>query len=225
MGKSLTKQEKCLIKTYIDSNPIKTVESFDLQENRILYNNKIGGWNISQLKDEEIVRAYLLSKLCNELGYEIENLEIEHEYKSGRPHTNTSRIDIIVRDKKGDAFLFVELKSPDAYFEENREQIIEEQLFKVAIMEEAEKRKVKYLMLYTINIINTTINDECIIIDFTKFHTYKDWEVTRDYVNTIPFKYGKAQKTPYIKGSPKDLVTHFTNELLNGLQKELHNVL
>lgn len=225
MGKSLTEHEKCLIKTYIDSNPIKAVESFDLQRKSILYNNKIVGWNITRLKDEEIVRAYLITKLTNELGYEIESIELEHKYRSGRPHTNTSRIDIIVRDKKGDAFLFVELKSPDVYFEENRDQIIEEQLFKVAIMEEAEKRKVKYLMLYTINIISTTINDECIIIDFTKFHTYKDWEFTRDYVNTIPLKYGKAQKTPYIKGSSKDLVTHFTDELLNGLQKELHNVL
>lgn len=225
MRKSLTNQEKRLIKTYIDTHSIKAVESFDLHGKSISYNNKIVGWNITKLKEEEIVRAYLISRLTNELGYEIESLEIEHEYKSGRPHTNTSRIDIIVRDKKGDAFLFVELKSPEVYYEENREQIIKEQLFKVAIMEEAEKRKVKYLMLYTINIIGTTINDECIIIDFTKFHTYKDWEVSRDYVNTIPTKYGKAQKTPYIKGSSKDLETHFTNELLNGLQKELHNVL
>ncbi len=225
MGKSLTNQEKILVKKYIESKPIKAVELFDLHNEYVLYNNKITGWNITKLKDEEIVRAYLISKLTNELGYEVENIELEHEYKSGRPHTNTSRIDIIIRDKEGDAFLFVELKSPEAYFEENRDQIINEQLFKVAIMEEAEKRKVKYLMLYTINIVDTNINDECIIIDYTKFHTYKDWEVTRDYVNTIPFKYGKAQKTPYIKGSSKDLETHFTVELLNSLQKDLHNVL
>lgn len=217
-----------IIKKYIETQPKKIVKKFDYENKKIEYCDELKGRDIKALKDEEIVRAYLLTKFVNKLGYNISNIEIEHEYKAGRPHTNTSRIDVIVRDTKDNAFLFIELKAPEAYFGEtgeNRDQIIENQLFKVAAMEEAEKRSVKYLMLYTINVIGSNINDECIIIDFNRFHTYKDWESSRDYVNTIPEKYGKAQKTPYKKGSAKDLETNFTNELLTTLQVDLHNVL
>ena len=38
-------------------------------------------------------------------------------------------------------------------------------------------------------------------------------------------RYGKAQKEPYIKGGKKDLETNFTHEQLDGLRKNLHNVL
>ncbi|MBD5135625.1 MAG: N-6 DNA methylase [Lachnospiraceae bacterium] len=228
MSYVLSDTQKETIKKYIETQPQKVVKTFDYKGKKIEYCDELKGRDIKTLKDEEIVRAYFLTRLVNELGYDISKIEFEHEYKAGRPHTNTSRIDVVVRDKKDNAFLFVELKAPEAYFGEtgeNRDQIIEDQLFKVAAMEEAEKRNVKYLMLYTTNVIGTNINDECIIIDFTKFHTYKDWESSRDYVNTIPEKYGKAQKTPYKKGSAKDLETSFTNELLTNLQTDLHNVL
>lgn len=228
MSYVLSDTHKETIKKYIEIQPQKIVKKFDYENKKIEYCDELKGREIKTLKDEEIVRAYLLTKFVNELGYDISKIEIEHEYKAGRPHTNTSRIDVIVRDKNNDAFLFVELKSPEAFFGEtgeNRDQIIKDQLFKVAAMEEAEKRIVKYLVLYTVNVIGDRINDECIIIDFDKFHTYKDWEPSRDYVNTIPEKYGKAQKTPYKKGSAKDLETNFTNELLTTLQTDLHNVL
>ncbi len=228
MSYILSDTQRETIKKYIETQPQKIVKKFDYKNKKIEYCDELKGRDIKTLKDEEIVRAYLLTKFVNELGYDISKIEIEHEYKAGRPHTNTSRIDVIVRDKNNDVFLFVELKAPEAFFGEtgeNRDQIIEDQLFKVAAMEESEKRIVKYLMLYTVNVIGERINDECIIIDFDKFHTYKDWESSRDYVNTIPEKYGKAQKTPYKKGSAKDLETNFTNELLTTLQTDLHNVL
>ena len=66
-----------IIKDYIDSNKIKAVEKFedpDIKYNDIIVQhrtiNKITG-------DEEVVRAYLLSKLTNELGYKLENIELE----------------------------------------------------------------------------------------------------------------------------------------------------
>ena len=43
-------------------------------------------------------RSFILTRLVNELGYSPDRIEIEHEYTAGRPHTNTNRIDIIVRD-------------------------------------------------------------------------------------------------------------------------------
>ena len=59
-------------------------------------------------------------------------------------HTNTSRIDVVVRDSKGDAFLFIECKSPYAYASEDKDQLIHDQLYKVAGMEKTEGHKVKY---------------------------------------------------------------------------------
>ena len=222
----ITNEQKKEIKVFIEAQAVKAVEEFDSDTKLVKYSSLIKGKKINEIKgDEEITRACILTKLVNEYGYDLDKLEIEHEYRAGRPHTNTSIIDLVVRDKNDDAFLFIELKSPDAYANEDREKIIEEQLFKVAAMEQAEGRKVKYLMLYTISIAGKDVNDECIIIDFEKYPTFKEWEPIKEYGNVVPTKYGKAQKIPYIKGSTHDLQTNFTHELLNSLQAELHNVL
>lgn len=216
--------DKELIKKYIDSQPIKVV-SIDWTKGTLTYSGIIECQRRTQADPEELVRAYLITKLVNELGYKPERIEIEHTYTAGRPHTNTSRIDVIVRDVNGKAFLFIEVKNPVEYSTIDKDSVIEEQLFKVAGMEKAEGSEVKYLVLYTINDNCNKISDECIIIDNEKFPVYSDWEVSRNSTNTIPAHYGKAQKSPYKKGSDKDLETNFTNEMLIQLQKDLHNVL
>lgn len=212
------------IKAYIDSQPQKVVTLFDYEQCKISYDNRIRGWDIREIKgDEEVVRAYLLTKLVNELGYLPEHIEIEHKYTAGRPHTNTSRIDVIVRDSNGDAFLFMELKAPNAYSTDDA--TIEEQLFKVSGMERAEGNKVKYLVLYTIDENGDNPNDECVIIDNEKYSTYAEWEEMRNSTNALPARYGKAQKVPYIKGSEHDLETNFYENMLSSIQSDLHNVL
>ena len=218
--------DRTLIKKYIDSQPQKVVAKLDLDKNKIEYQGILQGQVIKEIKgDEEMSRSFILTRLINELGYSPDRIEIEHEYTAGRPHTNTSRIDIIVRDADGNAFLFIECKSPDAYASDDRDQIIEEQLYKVAGMERTEGKSVRYLVLYTTAETSDKVMDECIIIDTEKFPTFADWEVSRDFSNTLPARYGKAQKTPYIKASAKDLETNFSNEMLNQLQTDLHNVL
>ncbi len=218
--------DRTLIKKYIDSQPQKVVAKLDLDKNKIEYQGILQGQVIKEIKgDEEMSRSFILTRLINELGYSPDRIEIEHEYTAGRPHTNTSRIDIIVRDADGNAFLFIECKSPDAYASDDRDQIIEEQLYKVAGMERTEGNSVRYLVLYTTAETSDKVMDECIIIDTEKFPTFADWEVSRDFSNTLPARYGKAQKTPYIKASAKDLETDFTNDMLNQLQTDLHNVL
>lgn len=212
------------IEAYIDFQPQKVVTLFDYAQRKISYDNRIRGWDIREIKgDEEVVRAYLLTKLVNELGYLPEYIEIEHKYTAGRPHTNTSRIDVIVRDSNGDAFLFMELKAPDAYSTDDT--TIEEQLFKVAGMERTEGHKVKYLVLYTVNENGNILSDECVIIDNEKYQTYAEWEEMRNCTNTLPARYGKAQKVPYIKGSAHDLETNFYENILSSIQSDLHNVL
>ena len=219
-----------VMKSFIDKANVKVVTNFDYKNNLVSYHKDLEGRDIKTLKEEEMVRACFLTKLVNEYGYKIKNIEIERQYKAGRPHTQTNRIDLIVKNKEKnendeqDAFLFVEIKTPNAYHTDT-DEIIESQLFKVAACEEAENRKVKYLVLYTMNVINDELKDECIVIDYEKYHTYKEWEKSRNMVTSIPTDYGKAKSEPYVKGGVKDLETNFTNDLLNSLQSELHNVL
>lgn len=215
-----------LIKNYIDSQPTKVVSSIDLMENKISYSGINQKRIINEITgDEEMSRAFILTRLVNELGYSADRIEIEHEYTAGRPHTITSRIDIIVRDAKGDAFLFIEVKSPDEYNSIDKDKTIEEQLYKISFMENAEGHKVKYLVLYTTSETGSNVSDECMIIDTETYPTFADWEAERNCTNYLPARYGKAQRKPYIKDSDNDLETNFTSEMLNQLQADLHNVL
>ena len=112
------------IKKYIDSQPIKVVQKLDLKKNIIKYQNIIQHRKINKITgDEELVRAYLLTKLVNEQGYKPDKIEIEKEYTSGRPKTITSRIDIVLRDNVGNAFLLIETKTPQ-YYIKDQDQII-----------------------------------------------------------------------------------------------------
>lgn len=214
------------IKNYIDSQAVKVVTKLELDKNKIAYDGIIQRRAINDCSgDEEITRAFIMTRLVNELGYPAERIEIEREYTAGRPHTNTSRIDIIVRDAKGDAFLFIEIKSPEDYRAIDKDKTIEEQLYKVSFMENAENHKVKYLVLYTISETEDRIVDDCMIIDTDLYPTFSDWESVRNYTNDLPVCYGKAQHKPYVRDSDKDLETNFSGEMLNQLQTDLHNVL
>ena len=214
-----------LIKKYLDNQKIKVVEIYDFENKKVKYSEKIKGWKIDKFRgDEEIVRAYILAKLVNELGYLPENIELEKEYDIGRPKVNKPRIDIIVRDDKGNAFLYIELKSPQDYGKD-KDEIIEKQLFNLASQEQGQGKKVKYLTLYTFEIIENIIKDKCILIDYEKYISFDSWKDARNFADELPERYGKAQKEPYIKGGEKDLDTSFTHDQLDGLRKNLHNVL
>jgi type I restriction enzyme M protein len=215
-----------LIGAYLNNQKTKVVEVFDFENKKVKYSEKIKQRHeITKISgDEEIVRAYILAKLVNELGYRPENIELEKEYDIGRPKVNKPRIDIIVRDDKGNAFLYIELKSPQDY-EKDKDEIIEKQLFNLASQEQGQGKKVKYLTLYTFEIADSEIKDKCILIDYEKFPSFNSWKEVRDFADELPDRYGKAQKEPYVKGGEKDLETTFTHDQLNFLSKNLHNVL
>ncbi len=214
-----------IVKQYLANQKIKVVEDYDFENKRVKYSEKIKGWKIDKFRgDEEVVRAFLLSKLANELGYKSENIELEKQYDIGRPKVNKPRIDIIVRDNNGNAFLYIELKAPEE-FEKDKDEVIEKQLFNLASQEKGQGKNVKYLVLYTFEIINEEIKDKCIIIDYEKFTSFESWKEVRDFADQIPAYYGKAQKDPYVKGGKKDLEKNFAPEQLDALRKNLHNVL
>ncbi len=59
-----------LIKKYLDNQKIKVVEFYDFDKRKVKYSEKVKGWKIDKFRgDEEIVRAFVLAKLVNELGY------------------------------------------------------------------------------------------------------------------------------------------------------------
>jgi type I restriction enzyme M protein len=214
------------IKEYLDKQKIKVVETYDFDNKKVKYSDKIKGWKIDKFKgEEEIVRAYILAKLVNELGYKPENIEIEKQYGNvGTPKVIKPRIDIIVRDDSGNAFLYIELKSPQEY-EKDKDKIIEAQLFNLAAIEKGQGVDVKYLTLYTFEIVGNKVKDKTILIDYGKFASFEMWRNVRDFSDQLPERYGKAQKEPYIKGGKKDLETNFTHKQLDYKRANLHNVL
>lgn len=224
------------VENYLQKQKIKVVEEYDFIKKTVKYSDKIKGWQIEKFKgDEEIVRSYLLAKLVNELGYKPENIEIEKQYDIGRPKVNKPRIDVVVRDKNGDAFLYIELKAPNE-FEKNQDEVIEKQLYNLASQEVGQGHKVKYLVLYSIELAENKIEDKAIIIDYDKYNTFEKWKENREFTNEIPKNYGIALKIPFAKGGyiiddkgnkteAKELETNFTHEQLDALRKNLHNVL
>ena len=214
-----------IVKQYLDNQKIKAVESYDFESKKVQYSNKITGWKINKFSgDEEVCRAFLVAKLVNELGYKLENIEFEKQYDIGRPKVNKPRIDIIVRNNSGDAFLYIEVKSPQEY-EKNKDEVIEKQLFNLASQEKGQGKNINYLVLYTFELLEEKIKDKCILIDYQKFTSFDSWKDVRDFTDEIPKRYGKAHKEPYIKNGKKDLETNFTHEKLDALRKNLHNVL
>lgn len=214
-----------LVKKYLDNQKIKVVEEYDFENQKVKYSNKIKGWKIKKFRgNEEIVRAFVVAKLVNELGYKIENIQFEKEYDIGRPKVNKPRIDIIVRDSENNCFLYIELKSPEDY-EKDKDEVIEKQLFNLASQEVGQGFGVNYVVLYTIESYSDEIRDKCILINYQKFKSFDEWQKVRDFTDELPKRYGRPQKDPYIKGGKKDLETNFTHEQLDGIRKNLHNVL
>ena len=134
----MDKKTQELIINYLDSS-LKKVANFILGDKKAEYTTNIKKHrDIKSISgDEELVRGYIITKLVNELGYKEENIEIEKEYDIGRPKVNKPRIDVIVRNENGDAFLYIELKSPQDY-EKDKDEVIEKQLFNLASQEKGQ---------------------------------------------------------------------------------------
>ncbi|MBF8457143.1 restriction endonuclease subunit M [Kaistella sp. G5-32] len=189
---------------------------------------KLGRALKSLTGDEEIVRAFLIDRLVNQLDYKPDNIEIEKEYSVKAGHGKLSpRIDILLKDDKGNPFFFIEAKAPDK-FEKDKSQI-EGQLFSLAQAEEKDyKTKVKYLVYYTSDLQEEGILDKAIIIDFEKYRNYTDWENDGfiSIATELTAGYGEPKKQPLIKGHEKhDLRTKINRGEIEGLGRNLHNVL
>ncbi len=211
---------------FINSQPIKAVENIDLDNDKVKYSSKITSpRNLESLPGgEEVVRSIILTKLVNEYGYPLERIELEKTYDIGRPKVIYPRIDVIVKDEEGNAFLYIELKSPDK-FEEDQDGVIEKQLFNLAGSELALGHSIKYLVLLTCNLNDDSFANKAIVIDYDQYKSFDQWKENRFYADEIPARYGKAVKRPYVKGSDKDLDKKYSGAMFQYIQKNLHNVL
>ncbi|TYA87407.1 N-6 DNA methylase [Aggregatibacter actinomycetemcomitans] len=212
------------------NNQKNIISSLNIINSTINYSEKIKQNRIlnTLTGDEEIVRAFIVDRLVNELDYKPENIEIEKEYSIKGGHNKLSpRIDLIVKDNNGNPFFFIEVKAPSKFEQDKSE--IEGQLFALASAEESYyKNKVKYLVYYTIDVQDNLVSDNAIIIDFEKYRNYGDWEndgfISID--TELSAGYGEPKKQPLIKGSEKnDLRIKIKREDIEGLGKNLHNVL
>ena len=135
------------VKKYIDSQPKKVV-TINWSTMKLEYNDIVQCQSRTDATPEELTRAVLITRLVNEYGYKPERIEIKREYTSGRPHTQTSRIDVIVRDSKNDAFLFIEVKNPSEYASIDKDETIKEQLFKVSAEKLLKEEKLNIFFIY-----------------------------------------------------------------------------
>ena len=205
------------------SDAKEEVVKLNLDTKQVKYSDKIKKFrDINKISgDEELVRAFLLSRLVNELGYTADRIELEKEYPAGRKPIITPRIDVIVRDKEGKAFLFIECKAPDKF--ESDKQYIRGQLFELAKLE----TNVKYLVYYTIEETEKGLRDKLIIIEREKFADYEEWieKGSQSIANELPSHYGKPKKKPLVVGGERDLVKRFEPNELKAVVTDLHNVL
>ncbi len=218
-----------IIQNILSKQQNKVVE-INLEKETVSYSEKIKSNRTLKVLtgDEEIVRAFLIDKLVNELDYKVQNIETEKEYTIKGGHRKISpRIDIIVKDDEGNPFFFIEAKAPNKY--ESDKEEIEGQLFALAQAEEKDfKTKVKYLVYYSTEEQNSKIIDKAIIIDFKTYRTYEDWEKDGNVSIAVELTagYGEPRKQSLIKGDEKyDLRTKINREEIEGLGKNLHNVL
>ncbi len=209
-------------------NQKNRVVSLNLSKKSIEYHEKIKS-NIKVISgDEEVSRAFLIDRLVNELDYSVELIELEKTYdiKIGRDKKNP-RIDVVVKDTKGNPFFFIEVKALSKY--EHDKKNIEGQLFTLA-QEEVKKfgTKVSYLVYYTTEELDGQVFDKVIIIDFKKYPTFDAWEEAGSISvgDELTAGYGEPQKQPLIMGHEKyDLKVQIKKEEIELLAKDLHNKL
>jgi len=206
------------------------VAQINLEKETVSYSEKIKSNRTLKVLtgDEEVVRAFLINRLVNELDYQPQNIETEKEYTIKGGHSKIKpRIDVIVKDEKGNPFFFIEAKAPSKYESDKSE--IEGQLFALAQAEEKDyKTKVKYLVYYTTDEQDGNIVDKAIIIDFEEYKTFEEWEKAGNVsiATKLTAGYGEPKKQPLIKGDEEnDLRTKINREEIEGLGRNLHNVL
>lgn len=149
------------------------------------------------ITDEELVRAYFLSKLHSDWNYPMTPtiVQLETVYKSVGRSGKGGRVDIQVRrpasgGAAGDSFLFVECKAPSKFDQDLKE--IDGQLFRLSMLENP---RPKYLVYFTVELEGNNLAERTMIVDTDAHASYEIWTAAGQPVsNLIPVRYGAAKK-------------------------------
>lgn len=196
------------VENYLKTTKVKAVESFDVENREIRYNSKIkNSKGIKVIRgEEELVRAYLVSRLVNEYGYSMSDIEFERGYSAGRPKKIKPKIDLILKHPGiKNIFYFVEIKAPSQYGLE-LEAAIEEQLFKLANIE---NDKIDNLVYFSLD--EETFDEKAFVIDYNKFSKYVDWNNNRSFSNKLVSNYNVNTKTSTLPYDDKTIDTIVEN--------------
>jgi type I restriction enzyme M protein len=181
---------------------------------------------ISDLTDEELVRAYLVTRLSTILKYPLGAIELEKPVKLGRKEKQTEgRIDVLVT-KNGKPFMLVETKRPVKYQEE-LDRSIETQLFPAAYIQDMNRQTVRYLVYYTAYVTEEAgVVEKLVTVDFKRFPSFDSWvKDGRPNLLLVPKEYGIVRKPIFLKGGANDLRPNVSKRELDSIRWSLHNIL
>ncbi|MDH5782478.1 MAG: N-6 DNA methylase [Candidatus Bathyarchaeota archaeon] len=218
-------REKRIFRRHIRRlDPKEEIVRIDLDRNEVRYDEAIKQYRkIRELTKEEIVRAYVVTKLITQLGYARDCIELEKEHVIGRRKKRTSaRIDVLVKEPNNTyrAFMIIEVKAPDTFDKEIDE--IKTQLFQMARLE----RGTQYLVYYTAQVSDQQIKERVISISYSIYDSYRRWENEgKPNLMGIPKEYALIKKPIFTKGGVPDLRKDVEKEELERIRKDLHNVL
>jgi len=214
-------------------NQIKNkVAKIDLEKEIVEYSKDITKPKIEKLGPEEVVRAFLVDKLVNELGYSEKNIELEKHYIRGsigrekqKNQDDSARIDVIVKDQHGNPFLFIEVKAPDKFEEGHKD--IKGQLFELSDLEEKQnKTKVKYLIYYSLD-TSEELADRMYLIEKDEYKEYDNWEEEKDktFGLEIPYNYGKPKLKERFKDEEDSELLSISELKMSEIRRNIHNTL
>ncbi|WP_296638214.1 N-6 DNA methylase [Polaribacter sp.] len=208
------------------------VAKIDLDKSKVEYSKDITKPKIEKLGPEEVVRAFLIDKLVNELGYSEKNIELEKYYVRGsigrekqKNKDDSARIDVIVKDKTGNPFLYIEVKAPDMF--EDGEKDIKGQLFELSDLEQKQnKTKVKYLVYYSLD-TSEELADRMYLIEKDEYKEYDDWleEKDKTFGLEIPFNYGKPKLKERVKDEDDSDLLSISETKMSEIRRNIHNTL
>jgi type I restriction enzyme M protein len=217
------------LKALRELDPDSKVVQIDSEARTVKYNSEIVlHRKVSDLTDEELVRAYLVTALATKLRYPMNKIELEKSHKIGRKEKRTeARIDVLVR-RNGKSFMLFEVKSPDKFGRE-LEGGIGTQLYPVAYVEDMGQQAIKYLTYYTADTATegAGIVEKLVTVDFKHYPSFDAWDKDgRPNLGTISKEYGIVRKSLFVKGDEvHDLRTNFDRKELDTIRLALHNIL
>ena len=163
---------KKLVEQNVAKAPIRVVD-LDLENDTISYSSRIRQHQtLTRIdRDTELVRADLVNRFVNEMGYAPEQIELDRPYRVSLSEdtdiTITMTVDVVVRGEDGTPFFFAQVKSP-VEFETSLEG--DPSLFQMARAEEqATGVAVHHLFYYTVRVRNNEPAGESYLINYRHF--------------------------------------------------------